>query len=285
MSLQPAPEQSQALSFTERFNFRVTHWLNQSPQVRRVLTRVGATVSKTWIELGTSKTVVDHGFENFVKIDSNRAVLLVANHRTFYDQFVIAARLFRRFGAHHNIYFPVRAEFFYDNFLGLLVNLPLALGVMYPPIIRDVRRRHWNLFATDLMVELLKNRENMVGFHPEGTRNRGPDPYALLRAKPGCGELIYRAQPNVVPVFLQGFPKNPWAMLKKNLGLANLEQPMVHMVMGEPLDFQQELKMQPGMKTYLKISQKAMAHIEELAAREREIRAKYENQPKETVKE
>jgi 1-acyl-sn-glycerol-3-phosphate acyltransferase len=236
---------------------------------------LGATVSSRWIECGTSKTVLDHGFENFQKIDPNRAVLLAANHRTFYDHFVISARLFRLFGPHHNIYFPVRANFFYDHFLGLLVNLPIALGVMYPPIIRDSKRRHWNVYATDLMADLLTDPRNMVGFHPEGTRNRGPDPYKLLPAKPGCGELIYRTNPNVVPVFLQGFPKTPWKLLRQNLGRSNSVQPVVHMVMGQPLDFSEELTLPQNRKTFLLISKKVMASIAELSKREQDIRASF----------
>ncbi|NIV91999.1 hypothetical protein GWN42_04150, partial [candidate division KSB1 bacterium] len=204
MNLKPTTEHLKTLKPVERLHFRITHSLHSSPTMRKCLTAVGSTFSKWWVECGTSKTVSDHGFENFKKIDPSRSVLLVVNHRSFYDQFVIAARLFSLYGPHHHVHFPVRSNFFYDNPLGLFVNLPLALGVMYPPIIRDRKRRSWNAFATDLMVELLKDPQNLVGFHPEGTRNKGPDPYALLPAKPGCGELIHRSNPNVVPVFLQG---------------------------------------------------------------------------------
>ncbi|MCG8606501.1 1-acyl-sn-glycerol-3-phosphate acyltransferase [bacterium] len=257
--------------------------LNGSPGMRRVLTKIGSVWGTFYVELGTSRIVRHHGFENFSKIDQNRGVLLVANHRTFYDLFVITARLFRLFGAHHNIYFPVRSTFFYDNFLGLPVNLFTALGGMYPPIIRDKKRRSWNKFATDLMVELLKKSENMIGFHPEGTRNRGPDPYNLLRAKPGCGELIYRAQPNVVPVFLQGFPSRFWVLLRKNLNKSRAKKPIVHMVMGEPMDFSEELEREANMKTYLHISQKVMHRIEELSREEKEIRAGFKAQTAEAV--
>lgn len=272
MSFTPTAEQLQALTPVERFNFKVTNRINSSPILRRPMTRFQARFYKWWIELGTSKTVLDHGFENFKEIDPSRGVLLVVNHRTFYDQFVIAARLFRLYGPHHNIYFPVRSEFFYDNPLGLFVNIPFAMGAMYPPIVRDARRRQWNLYATDLMVELLRDPRNMIGFHPEGTRNQGPDPYELLPAKPGCGELIYRSNPNVVPVFLQGF-KSVWQMFRQNFGNSNHKKPMVHMVMGEPLDFGDELKLEASKKTYLNISRKVMDVIAELSRREREIRA------------
>jgi len=42
--------------------------------------------------------------------------------------------------------------------------------------------------------------------HPEGTRNKGPDPYVFLRAKPGTGKVALEAPEGtrVVPVFILG---------------------------------------------------------------------------------
>jgi len=259
MAVSPTPEQIAALKPVERFNFRVIHALNSSSRIRRFLTVLGATFGKTWVELGTSRTVAHHGFENFKKIDPNRGVLLVVNHRTFYDQFAVSARLFRLYGAHHNIYFPVRANFFYDSPVALLVNIPFATGVMYPPIIRDKKRREWNRYAVELMADLLKDRRNMIGFHPEGTRNRGPDP-------------------NVIPVFLQGFPKSLLQLVRRNFSQKSSCEPMVHMVMGEPMDFPEEIKLEPSRKTFLQISQKVMQSIERLAAQERELRRQLQRQ-------
>ena len=281
MSLQPTSEQWQALQPVERFNFKVTHSMNSSPIIRPILTRIAVVLGGRCVEIATSNIVLDHGFENFEKIDPNKGVLLVVNHRTFYDQFVIYARLLRLFGTHRNAYYPVRANFFYDNPLGLFVNLPFALGGMYPPIIRDKKRLLWNQYATDLMAELVKSPANMVGFHPEGTRNRGPDPYALLPGKPGCGELIFRSNPNVVPVFLQGFMKSPFKMVQKNW--SSSPKPVVHMVMGEPLDFSEEGKLEENRKTFLLISKKVMGAIGELAKREQDIRAKFEGKVQETA--
>ena len=281
MSLQPTPEQWQALQPVERFNFKVTHSLNSSPIVRPILTKLSVVLGRRYVEIVSSNIVLNHGFENFEKIDPNKGVLLVVNHRTFYDQFVIYARLLRLFGTHLNAYFPVRANFFYDNPLGLFITLPCAWGGMYPPIIRDKKRRLWNQYATDLMAELVKSPANMVGFHPEGTRNRSPDPYALLPGKPGCGELIFRSNPNVVPVFLQGFIKSPFKMVQRNW--SNFSEPVVHMVMGEPLDFSEERKLEENRKTFLQISKKVMKAIGELAKREQEIRAKFEGKAQEAA--
>ncbi len=256
----------------ERANFRVTHYLNWSPLARRLLTLVLANVGQRWVEFFMARSVVAHGFENFQKADPQRSVLLVVNHRTFNDQFTICARLFKMFGAHHNIFFPVRANYFYDNPAGLLVNMVLAQGVMYPPIIRQGARRRWNQTATDIMVELLKHPQNMVGVHPEGRRNQRPSPYDLLPAQPGCGELIYRANPNVIPVFLQGFADNVFDMHRNSVSRDPDRKPLVHMVMGEPLDFSKEREMEQNRKTYLHISQRVMARIGELSVQEKEIR-------------
>ncbi len=270
-SIQLTDEELRWLNLVERLNFRVTHKINQSPPIRRFLTRLQASLSWRWVEFFTSRSVAAHGFERFQQLDPTRGVLVVVNHRTFYDQFVIAARLFKLYGAHHNIYFPVRANFFYDNPAGLLVNLLASQGVMYPPIVRDRGRRRWNEIATDIMVGLLKDKRNMIGFHPEGTRNQGTDPYNLLPGKPGCGELIYRANPNVIPVFLQGFPSSFWQIYRHN---AAAKGPLVHMVMGEPLDFTAECQMERSRKTFLIISRRVMEGIKALARQEQHIRGR-----------
>lgn len=232
-------------------------------------------VGGAWVELLVGNIVLDHDFDNFEKIDSGRGLLIVANHRTLYDQFAIAARLFKLYGAHHNIFFPVRANYFYDNPTGLLVNMTVAMSAMYPPIVRDKNRRQWNRTATDIMVELLKSPQNMIGFHPEGTRNRNSDPYELLSAKPGAGEIIYRANPNVLPVFLQGFPATFSGLIRENAKRKKEVNPLVHMVMGEPLDFSAERRLEAGRKTYLNISQKIMDAIRQLSEKERMIRDRF----------
>ena len=275
MACNPNPDQLKNLTFVEKLNFRFMHALNQTPGIRNLLTKIQATLGKKWVELATGNIVEGHGFENFEKIDPAKGVFVVVNHRTFYDQFVVAWKLFCLFGAHHNIYFPVRATFFYDNPLGLFVNIPLTYGAMYPPIIRDKKRRYWNLYATELMIDLLRDSRNMIGFHPEGTRNRGPDPYTFLRAKPGAGEIVYHARPNVIPVFLQGFPRTIPDVVKQNYRQKPSDPPLVHMVMGEPMDFTEELKLPKGNKTYLLISRKIMQRIAELSEQERAIRKSY----------
>ncbi|MEW6282277.1 MAG: 1-acyl-sn-glycerol-3-phosphate acyltransferase, partial [Candidatus Eremiobacterota bacterium] len=258
MKTQPTGEQWACLGPMERFHFRLADRINRTNWIKDALSVPNATVGRAWVELFVHKMCLDHGFDNFRLIDPDRAVLLVANHRSLFDQFSMAARLFTMYGNHHRIFFPIRAPFFYDSPAGLALNLALAFGSMYPPIARDPKRKVWNRFAMEVLAELLQDPRNMVGFHPEGRRNRSEDPYDLLPGQPGCGMLIHRARPNVVPVFLQGFPDNPWPWTLKTLGLAASCPPAVHMVMGAPLDLAEELAQPADPRLYVRISRKVM---------------------------
>jgi 1-acyl-sn-glycerol-3-phosphate acyltransferase len=49
-------------------------------------------------------------------------------------------------------------------------------------------------------------RGAVMGYHPEGTRGKGPDPYEFLPARPGIGEIILNCHPDtlVLPFFILG---------------------------------------------------------------------------------
>lgn len=226
-----------------------------------------------WVELVTSRLCKDSGFDHFRNLDPTKGVLLVANHRSFFDLFVISARLYRKFGNHHVIVFPVRSSFFYSSPFGLSVNLPVAQAAMYPPIFREKEKKEFNRFSMELVAELLGDPQYLVGFHPEGTRNKGPDPHALLPGKPGCGELIHRGHPNVVPVFLQGFPRSAWFGLIQNYLPERWRPTWVHMVMGAPMDFSAEYALEASPETYQRIADKVMVELTALGQQEKELRA------------
>src|SRR5690606_16582166 len=136
-------------------------------------------------------------------------VLLVANHRSFFDFFVITfvnvthSRLGRR------AFFPVRSTFFYEHPLGGVVNLLMSGMMMYPPVFRDRRRLRFNLLSLRRLVDELKVPGTVVGIHPEGTRGKGPDPYELLPVQFGVGRVALEAEgARVVPVFIVGMTNN-----------------------------------------------------------------------------
>src|SRR5262249_60723595 len=107
--------------------------------------------------------------------------MLVSNHRSFFDQYamLLACYMGPVPWAKH-LYFPVRANFFYDQPLGVVVNAAVAGGAMYPPIYRQAERRALNDEAVDKMGDILRPPGHGLGMHPEGPRGNGPHPFQVL---------------------------------------------------------------------------------------------------------
>src|SRR5687768_17089852 len=130
-----------------------------------------------------------HGLENLLAYGKKDSVLLVANHRSFFDFFSITAICYWRTKLTKRIFFPVRQNFFYDHPAGPLVNGIMSGMRMFPPVMRNKEKKPFNNYVVSRCIEEL-NREDIgtiLGIHPEGTRNKGDDPYAFLPAQPGVG--------------------------------------------------------------------------------------------------
>ena len=218
------------LSPFERLAFRVLRWLNGR----------GYPLARFWqifghfpfVSLFIGRRVVVSGAERLQQLPPGASFLLVSNHRTFFDLFTLAWVLIGKRGLRHHVNFPVRANFFYENPLGLLFCLFFSGGSMFPPIFRQPKKRAFNAYGVQLLVEQLKEPRSMIGFHPEGTRGKGPDPYQLLPAQPGAGKLVLEARPWVVPAFVTGLTNGMASELFANL---RGKRP-IHAVFGEPID-------------------------------------------------
>lgn len=189
---------------------RALYWVgalaNEYPISKRMVGYFHRHVTDRWIDAITQRSL--HGLEN---LPTDRPVMMVCNHRTFFDYYLICSRLMRVIDPPPPIFFPVRSKFFYEKPLGGLLNAAVGGYTMYPPIfrkdskgLRDPElRRDLNRYAVDRCVELLSGPEPaMLGFHPEGRRNEDPDPYNLLPPKPGAGEIAHRSKTTVVPIFV-----------------------------------------------------------------------------------
>ncbi|MFN3202053.1 MAG: lysophospholipid acyltransferase family protein [Bradymonadia bacterium] len=171
----------------------------------------------------------------------DRAVLMVCNHRTFFDYYLVASRMMKTWSPAPKIYFPVRSKFFYEKPLGGVVNATMSGYSMYPPIYRKdskgldaESRKALNRYAVGRCVEILNgDQPAIIGFHPEGRRNESEDPYDLLPPKPGAGEIAHRARAAVVPVFIanvdSSFTEQVKKRFKPNAGPVRIR-------FGEPLD-------------------------------------------------
>lgn len=197
----------EGLSWFERFAFRAmrfanTSWLGYLWQRGFIVPFVGAIVGRR---------LECRGLE---RVPREGSILLVANHRTFFDLFVLAWILWKRGGFQQRLSFPVRANFFYENPLGLFICLTMSGGTMFPPFFRAQEKKAFNRSSLGILIEKLKAPGQMVGFHPEGKRNKSDDPYALLPAQPGAGELALKARPAVVPAFITGLSNSLWREIR-----------------------------------------------------------------------
>jgi 1-acyl-sn-glycerol-3-phosphate acyltransferase len=192
----------------------------------------------------------------------------VCNHRTFFDLYVVTAELVSR-GLPHRILFPVRSTFFFDNPLGLLINGTMSFFAMYPPIFRDKRRAALNLASLDEMASLLRRGGIFLGIHPEGTRNKDGDPYALLPAQPGVGRLVRKAQVPVIPVFVNGLCND---FVHQVMGGVLGTGVPIHIVFGAPVDFGPLTKAPDNPRTHRQISEVCRRAISLLAEEERALR-------------
>jgi len=234
----------------------------------RLCTLLQERVGAWWIDRCTRNLRHVVGLEH-VRPYAQRSILLVGNHRSFFDMFVVNAVLYRQAGFRQRFLFPVRANFFYDNPLGLFVNGVMSFFSMYPPVFRDRRRASLNHAAFRELAELMTNEVRSAGLHPEGRRNHGDDPYAFLPAQSGAGRLIHASSAPVIPVFVNGLHNDLVQQVKGNF---RRDGPAVVVVFGPPVDFG-ELRSGPGNgRTYRALAESAMAAIGELGRIERRYR-------------
>lgn len=260
---------------------RAAIWLGQ----RANLTRSGKllqssylrNVSMRWVRFILERRMLIEGLAELRDLDPERGVLLVSNHRSFFDQYaaLMAVMTYQaRWG--HRLNFPVRSEFFYDKPTGLFLNYFVAGGAMYPPIYRDTTRQVLNARSLDSIIELLGTPGNLVGVHPEGTRGKGADPYQLLPAQPGVGKMALLGRPTVIPLFVNGLSNDFVADVRANFKpISRREFPLIA-VFGQPIDYTDLLAEKPRPTLYKKAADRFMREVATLGERERMLRAQCE---------
>jgi 1-acyl-sn-glycerol-3-phosphate acyltransferase len=226
-------------------------------------------IGSGWIHYCTRHLRHVHGLDRLPQLSQKQSFVCVANHRSFFDLYVVTAELVRR-GMPHRIAFPVRSQFFYDNPLGLVVNGVMSFFAMYPPIFRERNRLSLNVTSLGELVWLLRRGGTFAGLHPEGMRKLDDDPYTFLPAQTGVGRVIHESRVSVLPVFINGLIND----LKRQV-LSNFERsgkPII-VVFGKPVEFGSLLNGRPSPRLYRAIAERTLEAIGELGAEERRIRA------------
>jgi 1-acyl-sn-glycerol-3-phosphate acyltransferase len=240
----------------------------------RVLRFGQRTAGATWIEECTKHIRHVHGLSRLPWFDPKKSYIVVTNHRSFFDLYVISAYLVKR-GLGHRIMFPVRSNFFYDNPAGILVNAVMSFFAMYPPIFRDRSKAHLNVASLDETIRLLEGGGMFVGLHPEGTRNQSDDPYTLLPAQSGVGRIIHaanqRVETQVIPAFVNGLIND---LPKQVVGNFTGDGNPIHVVFGAPIDFGELLRENPSPRVSKRISEICLERVAELGQEEKAHRAR-----------
>jgi len=269
-ALQPTPEELAALSKFELFAFRLTRRMNGG-RWKRFWTFCQRVFGAVWIQLSTYNLVRVYGLENVEAAQRERPLLLVANHRSFFDMYVVSAVLFRQTSWQKALFFPVRGRFFYDSVAGLLVNFVMGWWSMFPPFFAGgdnpkLEKREFDKFSMRLLTELCRvGAGNVIGFHPEGRRNKKEDPYSYLRPQPGIGKLIREARPQVIPVFIAGLGND---LTRQVLGNWRGGE-AVRVRFGPVIDFSEFYDRRDSVRTYKEIADFAMSKIAELGEQDR----------------
>jgi 1-acyl-sn-glycerol-3-phosphate acyltransferase len=257
VDVDPGEEELAVLNGYERIAFKLAHRMNQGGW-KRLWTWCQRVFGAGWIHLSTYNLMVVHGLEHVEGVSHEKPLLLVANHRSFFDMYTVSTVLFRETRWKKRLFFPVRGRFFYESPLGSLVNLLMGWWSMYPPFYGENEKRLFDKYSLRRLVQLCRSGPgNVIGFHPEGTRNKDSDPYTFLRAQPGIGKLIKEASPQVIPVFIAGLGNNlPRQVLGNWTGGEK-----IRLHFGAPLDLARFYRMKDHVRTYKEIGEYVMSEI------------------------
>lgn len=264
-----------SLSFSERTAIGLGRFINERPIPKRLQRQYLLAVTKTWVRPSIERRLYVEGMDWLLDAQPDRGIVVVANHRSFFDLYVLMLTLFHQ-GTYwiERMYFPVRSKFFYEKPTGVLINLLIGGGSMYPPLFHDREKAALNKDALGRLTSILQMPGNVVGLHPEGTRGKGPDPYKLLRAQPGVGQIVLQSKPIVVPVFINGLNNSiPKTIRDTHRKDAQRNQPVIAVFGEQPLDYSEFTTKKPRAALYKKCADKMLTAIASLGEREREIRA------------
>jgi 1-acyl-sn-glycerol-3-phosphate acyltransferase len=256
--LRPTNEQLATLDRFERVAFELADAVNRSPALKRASHTFLRTVGRTWVRESTKNLVHMRGESVLTELNPERG-----------EFYAVSSVLLRLAPWVERLYFPVRSSFFYERPLGVFVNAVMSAMAMYPPVMREGPKRAFNQYTVDLIAELVQERGTVVGFHPEGTRGKGADPYELLPANVGTGSIVHQARPVVLPVFTLGLSNNFPRQVRGNFD--GTGDPIT-IVFGRPLALDSFYAMPGRLRTYKAIAEHVRDALTDLGKEERAMR-------------
>ncbi len=265
--MRPLPRKS--LRGVEKIAVPIMETINGTHWLKSLIHGSLGQFNRMWMAWATRNLWELHDVERVLNIDAPRGVILVSNHRSFFDMYIFGSMLTERTELMKRLFFPVRKVFFYDSLLGIVTNLALSGGSMWPPIFKG-ERRDLNPLALKQLACVLRPG-NVIGIHPEGTRGKGPDPWELQATKPGLGRMVQAVHPDtvVLPFFILGLGNDFFAQCRRNFNKPGERGEPVRMWVAETFTAG-ELQ---AMGDARLITDVVMARIKELADKDRAQRA------------
>jgi 1-acyl-sn-glycerol-3-phosphate acyltransferase len=264
-----------ALTRLERTGLAIGRLLNEGPRGKHLQYLWNEHVGRRWVRHVIGPRVYVDNIEWLIDRPTDRGVMLALNHRSFFDAYLTTFALYQA-GAHRwakRIFFPVRSNFFYERPLGVTLNLMLGAGVLYPPIFRDPAKASYTKDSVERLIRFLGEPDTLVGIHPEGTRKIDDDPYTMLPAQPGVGQMALKGRPLVVPAFINGLGNNALEDIGATFTPGVRQRRPVIIVFGQALDYEDLKAQRPRAALYKQMADRMRDAILALGPREKELRA------------
>lgn len=263
---QPIPPDVRAtLAPLERLHFEVARRMNREPW-KGIWTWCQRVMGATWIAAVTGRLLQVEGLEHVREAYPRGPLLLVANHRSYFDMFVVSSLLHRVLPGKKRLTFPVTGQYYYQSLGGMALNQFAAFWSMFPPLFALPGRTVSDRYSLELLVELCQRGPGQIlGIHPEGGRNRGPDPYSFLRCQPGTGKIIHAARPIVIPCFIAGLDNSVVEQVRRNWSGGE----PVRIWFDAPIALDEQLALPGKGSTYKQITETVMARVQALGERDR----------------
>lgn len=230
------PMPREALVGVERYVVPLLERINRSVGLKRALHAIIGRADSWFIAFITGRLWRVRHLERLTGLDAAHGVILVSNHRSFFDMYLCMSMIHMRTGRVKRAFFPVRSGFFYDRWLGALLNLAISGGSMWPPVFREEERRGLNRIGLEQLAAVL-GPGAFVGIHPEGRRGTGDDPYTLLPARNGVGRLVEACHPEtvVLPYFILGLSNSFRREVTRNFRRRGRQGEPVRIRFGHPM--------------------------------------------------
>ena len=265
----PTQEQLSVLSPAERRAYRVANFMTRHLKWLGVAWNLVFMRFLIWFCVGRRVEFI--GTEHLESINSKSRLMLVANHRSFFDFFSIAYWFLIARNVPRKMFFPVRANFFYESFMGIVVTGIMGGWGMFPPIFRDPKKKIFNRYAIDRIIYEFCKSPSLIGFHPEGKRNKSKDPYSFLEARAGLGHVLLEVDGAVVlPLFIYGLTNSFGTEVQRNWGGKKNNYP-IHLMFGPPIDLEKFRSMPKDTNTSQEIAEECMKAIRALGKEHKEI--------------